>query len=234
MLQYGFSAQYQFIGYNDWVPELQWGCWAAHVDLVRFKWPKTAVYKNLHKLAAHIAPENTFVMTSNVDAMFERNGFDAKRIFTPQGDYAYLQCTTPCTQTVWPWKEQIDKIRASTDPKTQRITDSSLIPSCPNCGGTVFPNVRVDRSFVDDHFRSTAGRLERWLSQSKSSEGVVIEIGAGFNTPSVIRWPNESLVHSTSQWKLIRINLTNSQIPNNISGKAVGLRGDALGIINKI
>lgn len=231
MLQYGFTAQYQVIGFNDWTPDLQWGYWAAHVDLVRFQWPESPIYKNLHQLAVHLDPENTFVMTSNVDAMFENNGFDSQRIYTPQGDYALLQCTTPCWQTVWPWKEQIKKIRAATDPATQRLTDTSLVPRCPNCGGTVFPNVRVDNSFVDKHFRNDARRLQRWLMEAEKGRGVVIEVGAGFNTPSVIRWPGEKIIESTADWNLIRINLTDEQVPETLGRQAIGLKGDATTIV---
>ena len=38
-----------------------------------------------------IRGKDYFVMTSNVDALFARNGFDTERIFTPQGDYAAMQ-----------------------------------------------------------------------------------------------------------------------------------------------
>jgi NAD-dependent SIR2 family protein deacetylase len=234
MLQYGFSAQYEFIGFNNWEPDLQWGYWASHINLVRFRWPNTDVYQALHKLAKHIDAENTFVMTSNVDAMFERNGFDPERIYTPQGDYALLQCTTPCTRTVWPWREQIDKIVAATDSITQKLTDLDLVPRCPNCGGLVFPNVRLDSSFISDHFDPYAKRLQTWLAKAQHARGVVIEIGAGYNTPMVIRWPSEQIVTANSNWRLIRINLTNADIPDSISDRAVGLDGDATSIITAL
>ena len=232
MLQYGFTAQYQFIGFSDWTPELQWGYWAAHVDLVRFRWPRTEVYENLLRLAGRVDPEESFVMTSNVDAMFERNGFDPERIYTPQGDYGLLQCTTPCWREVWPWKDVIDQLRAATDPETQEVFDSKLIPRCPNCGGTVFPNVRADGSFIHDHFDAAAERLRTWLARAKRGKGVVIEVGAGFNTPSVIRWPGERLVQETPGWRLIRVNLTDPQIPDALRERAVGLEGDASATIS--
>ncbi len=234
MLQYGFSAQYQFIGFSDWTPDLQWGYWAAHVHLVRFHWPKTEVYNALRQLSKHIDPKNTFVMTSNVDAMFERNGFEQERIYTPQGDYALLQCTTPCWRNVWIWKDQVDAILSATDPDTQRLTNLELIPRCPNCGGTVFPNVRVDNSFISDHFEPSAKRLQNWLSRSKHKQGIVIEVGAGFNTPSVIRWPGEQIIDANSNWHLVRINLTDATIPSQLSGRAVGLKGNAENIISEL
>ena len=173
-------------------------------------------------------------MTSNVDAMFERNGFERDRIFTPQGDYALLQCMTPCWRKVWPWKDQIDRIRAATDPDTQRLTDLGLVPRCPNCGGPVFPNVRVDNSFIFDHFEPDAIHLENWLGHAQPERGVVIEVGAGFNTPSVIRWPGERIVHENPSWKLVRINLTDAAVPEQLAGRAVGFEGDAATILSAL
>lgn len=54
MLQYGFRAQYEFIGRTGIEPELFWGYWAAHVDLVRHRWPRTALYEKLHSLASNL------------------------------------------------------------------------------------------------------------------------------------------------------------------------------------
>lgn len=233
MLQYGFTAQYQLIGFSDWDPELQWGYWAAHVDLVRHRWPRTAPYQALKRIADNFDPAQSYVFTSNVDAMFERNGFDTKRIHTPQGDYALLQCTTPCTNEVWEWKDQLDAIRSATDPETQRTT-SELVPSCPNCGESVFPNVRADRTFVDEHFGPTSERLGQWISEHREAAGVVIEVGAGFNTPSVIRWPSEHIVEAFPEWRLIRINLDRPEVPAELGARAVGLGGDAAQIIAEL
>ena len=223
MLQYGFSRQLELIGFTRWSPDLQWGYWAAHVDLVRHRWPRTSVYATVARL---IAERDSFVLTSNVDAMFVRHDVRADRVFTPQGDYAYLQCTTPCRQEVWTWKEQLDAIRSHTDRATQRLLDPELIPRCPNCGETVFPNVRVDHSFVDKPYQETGKALGKWLA-SRSEPGVVLEIGAGFNTPGVVRVPSERIVAARSNWRLIRLNMTDADVPNYLGERAVGIAGDA-------
>ena len=171
---------------------------AAHVDLVRHRWPTTAPYQQLRSLAPSLPDDDHFVLTSNVDAMFERNGFDPSRIHTPQGDYALMQCTTPCTREVWEWKDQLDAIRAATDPETQR-TNLDLIPRCPNCGEEAWINVRIDRSFIDDHFAPTAEALGAWVDAHADANTVIVEIGAGYNTPGVIRMPGERLTDHFSK-----------------------------------
>ena len=234
MLQYGFTAQYQLIGFDNWTPDLQWGYWAAHVSLVRFRPPKSDIYAMLRGKVGHVDPEKIFVMTSNVDALFERSGFDRQRVYTPQGDYALLQCTRPCSRNVWPWEQQVDQICAATDPVTQRLADHALIPRCPNCGGTVFINVRIDGSYVHDHFDAAAERLQQWFGNARHGQGVVVEFGAGFNTPSVIRWPGENAVQQTPNWKLLRVNTDHAEVPKELGERALGVQADAETVISAL
>ena len=203
-----------------------WGYWAAHVDLVRHRWPETDTYQQLRSLAAKLPEDDHFVLTSNVDAMFERNGFDHSRIHTPQCDYALMQCTTPCTREVWEWKDQLDAIRSATDPDTQR-TSIDLIPRCPTCGEEAWINVRVDRSFIDDHFAPTAEALGAWVNGHADANTVIVEIGAGYNTPGVIRVPGERLTEHFPNWKLIRINPDHADVPTELASDAVGIVLDA-------
>lgn len=222
MLQYGFRAQYEFIGRTGIDPELFWGYWAAHVDLVRHRWPRTAPYEQLHSLASALPDHDSFVYTSNVDAMFERNGFDPARIHTPQGDYALMQCTIPCTREVWEWKDQLDAIRAATDPETQR-TSRELIPTCPNCGEKPWINVRIDGSFIGDHFEPSADAFGRWVNDHAEVNTAVLEIGAGYNTPGVIRVPGERLTEHFPNWKLIRVNPDHAEVPAELGARALSL-----------
>ncbi len=227
MLQYGVSAQYQMIGQVVDDPTLMWGYWASHVNLVRHRPLKAKPYEDLKKLADSFDDDEVFVRTSNVDALFERNGFAVERLHTPQGDYALMQCTTPCTREVWQWKDQLDGIVANTDPATQKVTDPSLVPRCPNCGETVFMNVRADRSFIEDHWEPQSQAFAQWLTGRREASGLVLEIGAGFNTPSVIRWPSESIVRSLPGWRLARVNLDDADVPNDLGDRAVGFHGPA-------
>ena len=99
LVRRGLTARYQLIGYAGLEDRAFWGYWAAHVADVRFSDRLSAVYTQLREL---VAEKDYFVLTSNVDAMFARHGFDSERVCSIQGDYAYLQCVGPCTNEVWP------------------------------------------------------------------------------------------------------------------------------------
>jgi NAD-dependent SIR2 family protein deacetylase len=166
-------------------------------------------------------------MTSNVDGMFEKAGFDRSRIYTPQGDYARLQCVEACTEETWDSKPVIDRILPQIDRTTLTITDPSVVPYCPNCGGTMFLNVRVDSNFIDEPYMPQVDTVQKWLESNSQRKLCVIELGSGFNTPSVIRWPLENLVYQSADASLLRINQDHPQVPEEIAGKSLTFAMDA-------
>jgi NAD-dependent SIR2 family protein deacetylase len=95
----GIRAAYQMIGYSALPPEAFWGYWLRHVDEVRFGNGRRLVYERLYEL---VRDKDVFVLTSNVDALFVRNGFADERVCSIQGDFAFVQCLTPCSTDLWP------------------------------------------------------------------------------------------------------------------------------------
>ncbi len=231
MRQHGVNAQYEMIGPRRHDPEVFWGFWAPHVDLVRFRPPPKPLHRELLALVdARVDPEARFVLTSNVDQLFARSGFDPERIHTPQGDYALMQCEVACTNEVWRWDEERNDARAALDVATQRIP-IELIPVCRNCGGPAFMNVRKDQYFIEDHWAAGADRLAHWAQTHLTSRGVVLEIGAGWNTPTVVRLPGEAFATNHDGWNLVRVSYDDATVPEH---SAVGLEGDAGEIIAQL
>ncbi|WP_037680111.1 NAD-dependent protein deacetylase [Streptomyces griseus] len=201
--------------------DMMWGYWAVHIDDIRYGSRPNPLYGHLRSL---VGERDHWVMTSNVDALFARNGFDPDRIFTPQGDYGRLQCTVPCTQETWPAKPVYDRILTVYDRDTGRVTDPAALPVCPNCGADVFPNVRVGPEFIDGPYLPAGDRLARWLGDAPDGARLlVLEIGAGFNTPGVIRWPMENLVRRTPGARLVRINPDHPEVPADLGDRALSV-----------
>ncbi|RKH29135.1 NAD-dependent protein deacetylase of SIR2 family [Corallococcus praedator] len=216
----GFRAQYQLIGHTGLTPAQHWGYWSTHVKHVAFSEDERVAYQALQGL---VQDRDTFVLTSNVDRLFPRNGFDEARLFTPQGDYALLQCRKPCTRETWPTRPVIERCLTALDPVTQEVSDPEAIPRCPRCGGAVFMNVRIDAGFVEEPYVEQAQRFRQWLREAATARLLVIEIGAGFNTPSVVRWRMEQLVHQHPGARLVRINLSDPELPDALGKRAVAL-----------
>jgi len=224
----GFQCMYEFIGYRGWTPALQWGYLLAQVDLARYRWPLHTIYHQLRELATAGGGRDYFVLTSNADGLFERHGFDPARIYTAQGDYSRLQCLTPCRRTaVWPTRPFIDRALPHIDRETQEITDPAAIPACPHCGGPVMLNVRGGDWFIEEVHLPQRAAYRKWLAAARGRRLVIVEVGAGFNTPSVVRWPCEEAVAESPQARLIRINRDHPQVLAALLPQAVELGGDA-------
>lgn len=225
----GYSARYQMIGRWNLPPERFWAYWSVHVTSIRFGPRADPTYAALLEL---LAGKDVHVLTSNVDGMFERNGFDPTRIFTPQGDYANMQCRTPCRPEVWPSDPALRRCLDHLDEETFAV-DASAIPRCPFCGGGVFLNVRADSTFVEA-YRSQGERLENWLKTTLGGNLLVFDIGSGFNTPSVVRWPMERVTHQHPNAHLVRINRDHPEVHEAVEEKATSFGDDAGAVLRAL
>ena len=142
----GFSMQYQLMGYTGWSEAEKWEYYTVHLNYVYFQQTTNPLYRQLREI---VGDKDYFVMTSNVDELFHKNGFDRERIYSPQGSYGKIQCTVPCSDTLWDIKPYFEKMRQALHPTEQYFTDPTCIPKCPNCGGSMFINARVDSSFIE-------------------------------------------------------------------------------------
>ncbi|KAJ3097160.1 hypothetical protein HDU97_005109 [Phlyctochytrium planicorne] len=231
----GFRTFYEFFGYQDWSPQLQWGYLLSQVNLARFNWPESDVYADLKSIFERFDQDKAFVFTTNADGMFEQRGFPTDRIYTIQGDYSRIQCLKPCTpHSYWPTKDFIDKALPFVDPKTQELTNDAVIPACPNCGGKMFMNVRGGNWFLETPHREQRLKYLEFVERAKLAAAagkkvVVLEIGAGFNTPGVLRWPMEKLA-DVEGIRLVRVNQSHPELPGRLK-EAVGVREDATDVL---
>lgn len=231
LLPLGFRARYELIGRTDLPDGLFWAYWARHVDDIRFGPRNDKPYCDLEQLTRHL---DRFVFTSNVDGLFERNGFDARRIYTPQGDYALMQCARACTARVWPSEPVLHRVLAVTDPKSQWVTDPAALPRCPVCNGPVFLNVRIDGHFIEQPYVEQGQRLARWLEDMQGRRLLVLEVGAGYNTPGVIRWPCERLVATWPHARMVRLNLNQGAFRKPLAERGLSIEADAALVLARL
>ena len=228
LVKKGFRRQYELIGYNSWSEEDKWAYWATHVNYVRFEFPPSPLYTALLNSLVH---KDYFIITTNVEAMFYKTGFATDRIYTPQGDYARLQCVKPCTTETWPSKPVIDKILPSIDHETFTVTDPRIIPRCPRCGGRVFLNVHLDGGYNAEPYKEQLHIYRNWLQDASNEELFILELGVGFNSPGVIRWPFERMVQLVPHVQFVRINDKNADVPESIKDKSISIKEDIRNVL---
>lgn len=88
-------------------------------------------------------------------------------------------------------------------------------------------NLRCDRYFVEDEaWNKAQQRFGEYLRECADKKTVLLELGAGFNTPAIIRFPFEKLMREHKNMSLIRLNLEEAVVPEAFGERAVGINAD--------
>ena len=199
--RYGFTDLYTSSFYNFQTEEERWAYWAKHIGFARFAPPAMKLYGDLFRL---VSGKDYFVITTNVDGQFRKTGFAADRLFEVQGDYAYLQCAEACHDRLYYNEALVREMSRNTE---NCKIPSSLAPRCPVCGGAMEVNLRKDERFVEDAgWHARAERYERFLEERQNGRLVLLELGVGYNTPGIVRFPFERMTAENSDITLIRLN----------------------------
>jgi SIR2 family protein len=199
--RYGITDLYSSSFYPFDTEEERWAYWARHIWFARFRPDGLPLYRQLRQL---LAGKELFVITTNVDAQFEKAGFPTARIFATQGDYAYLQARSGRPQTLVYNASWVTEAMAAT--RDCRIP-SSLVPRHPSTGELMSPNLRCDATFVeDDHWHAQADAYHTFLDASCRGRLLLLEFGVGYNTPGIIRFPFERLTARHPDATLVRFN----------------------------
>lgn len=211
--EYGFSDLYSASFYDFNTQEEKWAFFAKMISLNRFNKKPLKLYQEIYSL---IKGKDYFVITTNVDGQFEKAGFEKERVFETQGDYAYLQCENACHNKLYYNYDLVNEWLKNT--KDCKIP-SNLVPKCPVCGGNMEMNLRKDANFVqDENWYKQDKRYGEFLNKSQDKNLLLLEIGVGFNTPGIIRFPFEQMVYNNIHTNLVRINkdyaFTNKEIEN--------------------
>ena len=210
--RYGMTDMYSSSFYPFRTQEEKWAYWARHIFCNRWQPPALPLYQRLFEL---VKDKDYFVITTNVDAQFYKAGFALERIFAVQGDYGKLQCAKGCHDGLYDNESLVRRMAA--EQKDCRIP-SSLVPKCPVCGGEMEVNIRKDAYFVQDKaWYAAEGRYEEFYDRACGKRTVLLELGVGYNTPTIIRFPFERMAYENKDVFLVRMN---TQYPDAIPENA--------------
>ncbi|MBR5040768.1 MAG: Sir2 silent information regulator family NAD-dependent deacetylase [Clostridiales bacterium] len=219
--KYGFTDMYSggFYPYKD--PEEMWAYWSRYIFINRYMDAPKPVYDELLDL---VKEKEYFVLTTNVDHCFQKTGFDKERLFYTQGDYGLFQCSEPCKEVTYD-NEKI--IREMMDKQADMKIPTELLPKCPNCGKPLTMNLRSDDKFVeDDGWKLACSRYEVFLETHKTGKIIFLELGVGFNTPGIIKFPFWQMTVKNPEATYVCINFSDADCPEQIRDRSICIEGD--------
>ncbi len=229
--KYGFTDMYSATFYDFESQEEKWAYFAKHIYMNDVGIEATDLYKKVLKL---VREKEYFVITTNVDDQFEKAGFNKEKIFATQGSYKKIQCKASCHNKLYDDSELVKEMICNTNQDLK--IPSNLVPKCPVCGENMEVNLRKDAYFVqDNNWYMQAKKYSEFLDKNKDKDLVLLELGVGFNTPGIIRFPFEQMTYQNKNWKLVRINRENTMnYFFDIDNKSILIEDDIKSVIKKI
>lgn len=110
--------------------------------------------------------------------------------------------------------------------KDMRIP-SDLIPRCTICGEPMVMNLRSDERFVQDEgWYAAAGRYVDFLRRHQGLHILFLELGVGFNTPGIIKYPFWQAVQKNPHSIYACINTEYSVFPPEIESRSICIQAD--------
>lgn len=215
-----------------------WAFWSRNIYVNRYMNAPKPVYENL---LAMVKDKDYFVITTNVDHCFQKAGFDKKRLYYTQGDYGLFQCSEPCHDETYDNEEIINQMvkaqgyQIGADgslylPEGKTVGMSvpdELIPLCPRCGKPMSMNLRADDTFVQDEgWYQAAERYETFLRRHRDTKVLFLELGVGYNTPGIIKYPFWQMTMKNPRAIYVCINYGEAVCPKEIEAQSICIDGD--------
>lgn len=224
--KYAFQDMYSGGFYPFESLEEHWAYWSRYIYINRYMDVDNGVYKRLFEL---VKDKDYFVLTTNVDHQFQKAGFDKHRLFYTQGDYGLFQCSEPCCQETYDNEECVkDMLEFQED---MRIP-TELVPRCPKCGKLMTMNLRSDNTFVqDDGWYRASERYEEFLRRHENLHILFLELGVGYNTPAIIKYPFWQMTAKNSKAVYVCLNFGEAVCPKEIESQSICINSEIQKII---
>lgn len=219
--KYGFHDMYSGGFYPFETAEEQWAYWSRYIQINRYENPPKPVYDTLLKL---VEDKDYFILTTNVDHCFQRAGFDKKRLFYTQGDYGLWQCSEPCHWETYDNETIVYQMVA--EQKNMQVP-TELIPRCPKCGKPMSMNLRADNTFVQDEgWYQAQSRYQDFLRRHEGLRVLFLELGVGYNTPAIIKYPFWKMTARNPKATYVCINNGQALAPKEILARSLCISSD--------
>ena len=146
------------------------------------------------KLAELTEGKDFFLVTTVTDA----------RIVAPCGNETWRQCSRSCTKDIWEPGEIPEDI-------------------CPHCGAPLTGNTIQAETYIEEGYLPQWNRYTAWLAGTLNKKLLILELGVGFGTPTVIRWPFEKTVSLNKKAHMYRIHGKFAQLSAEMGERAVSV-----------
>ncbi len=184
------------------------------------------------KLAELLKGKNYFVVSLCMDDLICGSGLDAGRVVTPCGGYQALQCMEsneegkPLCQTdqelLVTDSAVIDQVMRELDACGGNL-DRVDFPVCNECGRILGFNQVMTPGYREEGYLPQWQKYMKWLQGTMNRQVCILELGAGMEYPSVMRFPFEKLAFFNQKASFFRVHSRLWQLTEELKEKGVAI-----------
>ena len=201
------------------------------------------LYNSIHKYLSDLGKSNYFVVTTCFDDIITYSDFDKDRMVAPCGTLKYMKCDRGCFKHVYETEKVFENINSilakyytdgynDKDEMYKELIEA--MPQCPMCKQVMSINIVKTNNYSEEGYRESWDSYMSWLQKTLNRKLVMLELGEGFDTPTVIRWPFEKVASVNNKATLIRVNDKVWQISEDIEAKAIPLNMSGVAFAEEI
>ena len=170
------------------------------------------------------------LVTSNDDGLLYHTHLKKDHVTAPCGNGDFFQCSAPCNEQLYPanlgLRDLIDYYE-----KTGKIEHLE----CPKCGKQLIFNVRTEETksiYIEGAYLNSWASYTKWLQNTLNKKLFILELGEGFEVPSLFRWPFEKMAFYNEKATFVRVHHSLYQIGKEIKEKGIGIKMDSRDFLN--
>ena len=176
--------------------------------------PDDKVIEAYNRLYELVKDKDYFIVTTCMDDRIYDSRFPEDRITAPCGTFRYLQCSECCTEELLPVSEKM-------------ITEGKSI-LCPKCGKEVVFNHVTCGKYNESGYMAQWVAYRNWLQRTINRKVCILELGAGMNYPTIIRWPFEKIAFCNQKASFVRVHRNLYQLSEELHGKGNSIEADPI------
>ena len=215
---YGIQSLFHGFYYIYSKPEQQWGFYSRYIKFMEDE-PAGQPYIDLVEI---LKDKEYFILTTNCDIQIPKV-FPEDRICQFQGDFRYFQCSQPCHDKLY---ESHNLVSAMLDNMEGLEVPAEWIPRCPECGWKMVPWVQDNTFLQGEAWQTAYQRYEDFVRKYQGKKLLLLELGVGEMTPSIIKLPFWELTAKNENVFYACLNREASHSPEHLRGRSLYLQGD--------
>ena len=182
-------------------------------------------------LGEMLSGKNYFLVTLCTDDALFGTGLDEEKIVAPCGGFRALQCPH-CGREE---KEILCRSGLCEKPLEQLRGNEALseieFPRCPRCGSLLAFNRISTPGYLEEGYLPQWEKYRKWLQGTLNHRLCILELGAGMEYPSVIRFPFERVAFFNQKAELIRVHSRLYQMTAELKDRGTSVKADPVNFL---